>query len=337
MLIKKVGEKNISKFLIIQTAFIGDVILATSLVESLKQKYPEAKIDFLLRKGNESLLQNHPKINEVIIFDKKNRKYKNLLKIISIIRKNKYDVVINVQRFFTTGIITSLSGAKSKIGFDKNPLSFLFSHKVKHQITNKGTFIHEVNRNLQLLKPLSEPEFIRPKLYPDEKDFNTIPQKDYICFAPGSVWKTKQFPIEKWIELADKVPQNLVIYLIGGKDDFEICEEIKSKSQNKNIENIAGSINLLKSAALISGAKMTYTNDSAPMHLASAMNAPVAAIFCSTVPEFGFGPLSDESFIFQNKHNLKCRPCNLHGKKSCPEGHFLCGHIEIDEMSDIID
>ena len=114
------------KFLIIQTAFIGDVVLATPLIEKLKQFYPDSEIDFLLRKGNEGLLTGHPLLRQVLIFDKKKGKYKNLFSLINTIRKEKYDHVINLQRFFASGMLTAFSGAKHTIGFDKSPLSFFF-------------------------------------------------------------------------------------------------------------------------------------------------------------------------------------------------------------------
>src|SRR5258706_11285099 len=140
------------KFLIIQTAFIGDVVLATVIIEKLHADFPNAQIDFLLRKGNESLLTGHPYLNEILAWDKKQGKTKNLFKLIQIVRKKKYDRLINVQRFFSTGLITAFSGAKEKIGFDKNPLSFLFDKKVKHIIGTKENAVHEVQRNLALVK-----------------------------------------------------------------------------------------------------------------------------------------------------------------------------------------
>src|SRR5689334_10534453 len=140
------------KFLIIQTAFIGDVVLATVIIEKLHANYPDAQIDFLLRKGNEGLLLNHPCLNEVLIWNKKEDKTKNLFKLIQFIRKKKYDKVINVQRFFSTGLLTALSDAKEKIGFDKNPISFLFDKKIKHVVGTKDNPVHEVERNLSLVK-----------------------------------------------------------------------------------------------------------------------------------------------------------------------------------------
>jgi heptosyltransferase-2 len=88
---------------------------------------------------------------------------------------------------------------------------------------------------------------------------------------------------------------------------------------------LSGKLSLLKSAALMQGAEHNYVNDSGPLHIASAMNASVTAFFCSTVPDFGFGPLSENSTIKQVE-GLDCRPCGLHGHKECPKGHFNCGN-----------
>ena len=121
-----------NKILVIQTAFIGDVILATPLVEALHQAFPKATIDFLLRKGNEGLLVGHPYLRRVIVWNKKEEKLKNQLRIIRELRKEHYDVAINLQRFLSTGIFMVLSGANVRIGFKKNPLSQFFTHQIEH-------------------------------------------------------------------------------------------------------------------------------------------------------------------------------------------------------------
>src|SRR5947208_488432 len=120
------------KILVIQTAFIGDVVLATALIENIHAAFPDAQIDFLLRKGNEALLAKHPFLNQVLIWDKKEGKLPNLFNLLRQIRKQKYDKVINVQRFAATGFVTAFSGGKETIGFDKNPFSALFTRKVSH-------------------------------------------------------------------------------------------------------------------------------------------------------------------------------------------------------------
>jgi heptosyltransferase-2 len=321
------------KILVIQTAFTGDVVLATALIEKLHLSFPGAQIDFLVRKGNEGLLSNHPFLHEVLVWNKKENKNKNLLRLFKKIRKEKYDKVISLQRFASTGILTAFSGAKEKIGFDKNPLSFLFTKKIKHDLSNKK---HEVERNNELIQHFTDDSFTKPRLYPSSANYNEIKKytlQPYVCMMPASVWFTKQYPVDKWIDFINNFPSVYNIFLLGGKEDATLCEKIKEKSINNKIEILAGKLNFLSSVALMKNAAMNYTNDSAPLHFASAVDAPVTAIFCSTVPAFGFYPLSSKSFIVETKEILTCRPCSLHGLKACPLGHFKCAYtIETSQL-----
>ena len=323
------------QFLIIQTAFIGDVVLATGIIEKLSTYYPEAKIDFILRKGNEGLLVNHPKIRQLIIWDKTKNKFGNLLKILNQVRRTRYDKVINVQRFAATGLLTGFSGAKQTIGFDKNPMSFLFGRKIKHIISAGGTVRHEIERNNDLVADFTDQVAFRPRLYPARADFDFVLKyktRTYITVSPASVWFTKQYPKEKWISFLKKLPGDLGIYFLGGPGDKLLAEEIKEAITKSQVENLCGKLTFLQSAALMNDATMNYVNDSAPMHFASAMNAPVTAIYCSTLPLFGFGPLSDQSHIIEIPEPLYCRPCGLHGRSACPEGHFFCAYKIRDEQ-----
>ena len=316
------------RILIIQTAFIGDVILSTPVIEKLNHKYPKAQIDFLLRKGNESLFQHDHRIHRLLIWDKQKGRYKSLFRLIKTVRANRYQLVINLHRFASTGLITWLSGADLKVGFDKNPFSFSYDIKEKHRI-KPG--IHEVDRNLSLIEALTDDSRICPSLIlgREPEKVRSLKRESYIVMAPASVWFTKQLPEEKWIELIEKVSSGHNVYLIGAKGDYDLCERIRSACQSKRIQNLCGQFSILESAMLMKDAVMNYVNDSAPLHLASAVNAPVTVFYCSTVPDFGFGPLSEESRIIQIDQKLTCRPCGLHGKRTCPQGHFKCGY-EID-------
>lgn len=321
------------KILIIQTAFIGDVVLATSVVEKIKKHFPECQIDFLLRKGNESLLTNNPHIANVIIFDKKNEKIKNIFKLAKQIRQYRYDKVINLHRFASSGYIAGRSKAKERIGFNKNPMSFMYTHKINHIIDFKGKGTHEIERNLKLIEHFTNDKFEKPRLYPSEADFEKVKHFDkYICMAPASVWFTKQYPKQNWAKLIKALSDKYTICLLGGPGDIDLCKEIKNNSGSDNVEILAGSLSFLESAALMKEAAMNFVNDSAPLHFASAVDAPVAALFCSTIPAFGFTPVSDESIVIETHHDLDCRPCGLHGKKECPKGHFKCGDIAIDDI-----
>jgi heptosyltransferase-2 len=326
------------KFLIIQTAFLGDVVLATAVAEKLHSFYPGSQIDFLVRAGNEGLFDNHPFVRQVWVWNKKKQKYLSLLRTARLLRKEKYDYAINLQRFATTGFLTLFSGAKIKIGFSKNPLSAFFTYRYAHEVsTSDGTgFKHETDRNQQLIATLTDSASAKPRLYPSEQDYARVAEfigdAPFITIAPASVWFTKQYPESKWIDFIDTIKSQNV-YLLGGPGDKELCDRIRKASSHKAIFNLAGKLNYLQTCALMKAAVMNYTNDSAPLHFASAMNAAVTAVYCSTIPAFGFGPLSLNSYIVQLEDALYCRPCGLHGYRQCPEGHFKCAlSIETSQL-----
>jgi heptosyltransferase-2 len=316
--------------LVVQTAFIGDVVLATALLESLHQQHPTAAISVLVRKGNEALFKDHPFLSEVLVWDKKTKKYKHLFQIIRQIRQRKFDLLINVQRFAATGLISIFSGAKITIGFDKNPFSIFFTKRIKHIFSRGDLDLHEIQRNHQLIATDKQPEPVRPRLYPSQDDYAKVAgylQSPYICMAPASVWFTKQYPEAQWAKLLNLIPEKYTVYLLGAPSDGETCLNILSASQRSNSFSLAGQLNFLQSAAIMQTAVMNYVNDSAPMHFASSVNAPVTAIYCSTIPAFGYGPLSDNSHTIEVKQALDCRPCGIHGRKECPQGHFNCAKL----------
>ncbi|HVZ24790.1 MAG TPA: glycosyltransferase family 9 protein [Sediminibacterium sp.] len=323
--------------LIIQTAFIGDAVLATGLLEKMHLAFPEAKLDILVRKGNEGLFRQHPFLQEVLVWQKQTKKYLHWWKLLRRIRQKKYDLVINVQRFAATGLLTALSGAGKTIGFDKNPFSFLFTHIIPHRI-EPG--VHEYIRNHDLIRTITDDIPAKPRLYPAPADLaavETYRQTAYCCMAPASVWFTKQYPAQKWVELIRALPPAYTVYLIGAPGDRALCEEIRLASGRENLYNLSGKLSFLAAAALQAGAVMNYVNDSAPLHFASAVNAPVTAVYCSTLPSFGFGPLSDESHIVELDEILSCRPCGLHGQRSCPQRHFHCAfHIRVAQLLQVL-
>lgn len=317
------------RFLLIQTAFLGDVILATPVVSELKRLYPDSEIDVLVRKGNESILANHPDIRQVFTLNKKQGKFSEIKRLVRLFRAQRYDEVINLHRFGSSGIITWLSGGKQKVGFDKNPFAFSYAIKIRHEIGNGK---HEVERNLELIAHHGAEKLVKPHVYPSNADHAAVAQlveQPFYTLAPASVWFTKQLPEAKWVQLAQQLAKKGMVYLVGGPDDKDLCERIRVAAGLPDSANLAGQLSLLQSCALFSKAQRCYVNDSGPLHMASAVNAPTTAFFCATVPRFGFGPLSDDSEIRETTEVLSCRPCGLHGGKVCPEGHFKCGNISI--------
>ncbi len=321
------------RILVIQTAFIGDAILGTALLERLQGEFPEARIDYLVRNGNQGLFQGHPYLNEVLVWNKRESKYVGLWQMLKVVRNNRYDAVYNIQRYAASGLLTGLSGASLRIGYQNNPFSFLFTQSVRHRLGKGFKSVHEVDRVLDLFE--TNEIRIEPRLYPTEADFEKVNEyapQPYITIAAASVWFTKQFPMDKWVDFIEKVPKELIVYLIGGRSDRSLANHIIELA-NRPVTDLTGELHLLETAALMKNAEMNYANDSAPVHIASAVNAPIAEVYCSTVPEFGFTPLSDHSVIVQTTQKLDCRPCGIHGRSNCPKGHFKCATtISVDEL-----
>lgn len=327
--------------LIIQTAFTGDVILALPVAQRIRSEWPEATIHFLVRKGNENLLEHNPSIDKIWIWDKRQNKLSNLFSLLFQLRKFHFDLAVNCQRFFSTGFLMSLLKAKEKRGFSENPLSNFYSQSFPHTLSPKGTQnpIHEVNRNISLLSGLMSTKILPPKIIPIPDELNKVqslvPEGKWIVLAPASVWFTKQWPLERWKELISLLPEDFIPILVGAPGDYELADKVLGNRLNGL--NLCGKLSLRESAALMYLAHRVVCNDSAPLHLASAVSAPISAIFCSTIPEFGFYPLSPDSIIIQESQGLACRPCGLHGKKACPETHFKCGlNISAQQVLDSI-
>ena len=169
----------------------------------------------------------------------------------------------------------------------------------------------------------------RPQLFPSGEDLkrvNSIIHDRYssdmpiVSVAPGSVWLTKRWPVEYFEKLIKLLEGNGIgIIIIGGEEDKDIADRLYSCK----VLSLAGELTLLESAAAISLTKAIVTNDSAPLHMASAMDIPTVAIFGATTSIFGFGPLADNSVILE-KSSLECRPCGRHGGNKCRKKHFNC-------------
>ena len=327
------------RILIIQTAFIGDVVLTIPLVKVLKEYQNDIEIDFLCIPETANLLNGNPMINEVIVYDKKgtDKGFTGLINIFKKIRKRKYDIVLSPHRSYRSALISFLSNSQNRISFDKSSLGFLYTQKVEYL---KG--VHEIIRNLKLLEPLGiqKTKIVKPDLFPGEVDKTTVDKlfkshgindRDrFIIVAPGSVWFTKRFPEEKFINLLNYFSEDdIKIVLIGSKSDYELCDRIINASNNKMIYNLAGELSLLQSTELIKRGKLIITNDSAPLHIANSVGTDGVAIFGATVTDFGFYPYGKNDVVFEI-NGLDCRPCGIHGGNKCPVKTFDC-MLQVDE------
>lgn len=313
------------KVLIFHTAFIGDIVLSTSLIKKLYKAYDNPDITYVTTPAGASLLKNNPYLYKIISYDKRG-KDKGLKAIFSLgtkLKKEKFDIAIIPHRYLRSSFIGWLSGAKLIIGYEIAAGSFFLNKKVSY---NKDQ--HEVERLLSLVDSDKEIDD-KLELYPGRKEISKIDAiwekynlYDYkkIVIAPGSKWFTKMWPIDYFNLLLKELNEfkNLKIILIGGNDELKL-----PIMEGSNVINMIGKTSLLELAELIKRSDLIVTNDSSPIHIASAFDTFIIAIFGATVKELGFFPWSKNSVVIEN-NNLNCRPCGLHGGKSCPVGHFKC-------------
>ena len=321
-------------YIIYQTAFIGDIVLLTSMLRSIKAIDSRGEIIVVTTPPGSEILAHNSDITELLVYDKRNgdRGYKGFRGIVSRIREiigSRDSVFFSPHRFMRASLIGFLIGSRIRIGFERSILSFLYTHRVPYRLG-----MHEIERNHELViayfgEEMSRAKPERPRLFPSEDTyrrvrgllFSSFREADrIIAVAPGSIWPTKRWPLEYYGELLRLLEsRGIGVILIGGEEDRGICSRLESETAL----NLAGELTLLESAAAIGTVGAIVTNDSAPLHIASAMNVPTVAIFGATTSSLGFGPLAEGSVVVEND-DIHCRPCGRHGGKSCRYEHLDC-------------
>ncbi len=310
---------SINKILIIHTAFIGDLILLAPLVHETRKAFKDAAIHILGIPLVAAIYEHDPAVTRFIAYDKKNKDkgYAGFYRVVQKLKREQYDLALIPHRSLRSALLAKLARVPKRIGFDQSAGAFLMTHLVKYKHN-----IHEVERNISLLESYLNRK-IEPKLTlitsdtQKEKAGQIIEKlnKPVIAVAPGSVWFTKRWPTRYYAALISALLRaNISVILLGGPKDRELVKTLPT--DRKNILNLVDQLSLLESAEVIGNCSLLISNDSAPMHLASAMNTSVIAIFGPTVPAFGFYPYKVEHKIIQN--NLECRPCGMHGSAECP-------------------
>ena len=327
------------KILIIQTAFPGDAILTLPMIQTLWKNNPDCIIDVIAIPTTSDIFSSSPYVSNVIVYDKrgKNKSVLSLLKFASDLRKNKYDVLYSPHRSFRTALIVLLSRVKDSYGFDISSLSWVYKSKVKYERS-----FHEVKRNLSLIGKSEIDWMIKPQMnLPDPKNLlQNIPTSELVALAPGSVWETKKYPVEKFRQIVSELcEKKYFILLLGGKDDHDLCEKLNIMPNTQTM-NLAGKLSIIESTSVLTNCKLLISNDSAPTHMGMAADIPVLTIYCSTIPGFGFYPYNSKSFSL-TYNDLECKPCGIHGHQKCPEGTFECAHklnpsLVMDKIMEIL-
>jgi ADP-heptose:LPS heptosyltransferase len=305
---------NINKILIIRLSSLGDILLSTPLIRSIKKNFSHITIDYLLREEYKDILINNPYINKLFFF-KKDNSY-----ITDEPFSDSYDLVIDLQNNFRSSGIKKKIKTKNVKTFNKRTLDKLLL--VKFKINRLKDSKQIPARYAESVDGLNLDEEGLDLFTGNIKASINGKEKDYIGFAPGSRHFTKTWPRDYYISLGKKLSNTeKTIALFGGKEDREICEEI-SKGIPNSID-LSNDNDLLLTAVNVKECIAIACNDSGLMHTACAMKIPVLAFWGSTVREFGFTPYKNNNLILENK-TLSCRPCSHIGRENCPKNHFKC-------------
>ncbi len=311
--------------LVIQTAFAGDLVLTTPLISACETCIPGARIDVLCVPSAAGLLENHPSIHDAIVYDK--RGGESLAAMMRTLSRRSYDLCLTPHRSMRSALLARSSRARIRVSFDRSAGGPLHTHRVPYDRS-----IHEVRRNLSLLHALDLVPDLEtpPRLYPGDSDIEAardiidrLGGRPVICIAPGSVWATKRWTEEGFTGLTKAFLDTHAVVLLGGAADRVLCSRIVASVANAGCISTAGDLSYLASAALLERADVLVSNDSAPVHIASAVSTPVVEIFGATSPAFGFTPFGVPHRIVEVR-GLPCKPCAIHGGERCPQKHFSC-------------
>jgi heptosyltransferase-2 len=310
-----------SATLVIQTAFLGDVVLTTPLLAALAERH--GSVDVVTTPAAAGLLETHPAVGAVIRYDKRgaDRGLRGLWRLGRRLRSRRYARVYLPHRSWRSAALALLAGAGERTGFADSPAAATYTRRVPRAASG-----HEVERLLALAGAATgdgAPAVDLALTADDRAAADAWLQErglgpGFVALAPGSIWGTKRWP--GYAELAAGLDAPVVV--LGSREDAPLAETVVAAAPGR-AHSAAGTLGLRAAAALIARASVLVTNDSAPLHLATAVATPVVAIFGPTVPGFGFGPRGPRDLVVEHPA-LSCRPCSAHGPQVCPLRHHRC-------------
>lgn len=303
------------KILIIRLSSLGDILLTTPLIRTIKKKYPQTQIDFMLKEEYFDLLKNNPYINKILPYSKETSNHP----IIQSSNHSEYDLIIDLQNNLRSRRITSKLNSHT-VRFKKYSLRKFLFVKTKINLMKKLPSIPvRYAETIGLELDNEGVEIISDK----QPNKNLVGLENLVGICPGAKHFTKRYPIEFHKELCKLLlEKNFNVVLFGGKIDKSICAEISDEIPQ--VINLQNEDDILQTVSDMKLCDTIICNDSGLMHVASSLNKKLIAIFGSTVKEFGFMPYNCKNFIIVENQDLNCRPCSHIGRASCPKSHFKC-------------
>ncbi len=324
-----------ARTLVIQTAFLGDLILTTGLLALLAER--SGPVDVVTTPAARPLVETHPAVRRAIGYDKRgvDRGVLGLLRLARDLRKGRYARAFLPHRSHRSAALARLAGIPERIGYAGSPGAWSYTRRIVRPESG-----HEAERLLALAEPAPGTR-ATVSLGLTESDFREADQwlarrgvsGPFVAMAPGSIWGTKRWPGYPGLAAALDRP----VVVVGSPVDRLLVAPDVAGAAPDRVHLAAGEVSLRASAALIARASVLVTNDSAPLHMATAVGTPVVAIFGPTVPRFGFGPRGPKDQIVELA-GLECRPCSSHGPQVCPLGHHRCmNELGVDRVAGVVE
>lgn len=322
------------KLLIIRFSSIGDIVLTTPVVRTLKTTYPDAEIHYLTKPQYAPLLRHNPYLSQIHLLDQ------SLNQTVSHLKKEHFDYVIDLHKSLRSRIVRLRLGVKSYSFPKLNWQKWLYVNFKINRMPN----VHLVDRYMEAVEPLDvKMDNLGLDMFLDESDeFDRkwLPEafrQEFVVYAIGGQHNTKKLPYLRMVELCDRIGKPTI--LIGGKEDAEMgqriedffsheadaeyAEGLRQLGKDAQILNLCGKLTLTQSASLIRQARVIFTHDTGMMHIAAAFRKQIYSIWGNTTPHFGMYPYRTKFTVFEN-NKLGCRPCSKIGHAQCPKGHFKC-------------
>jgi len=327
------------RILLIDTAYLGDLVLATPLVRAAAEHSSEGRVDIMTSPAGAPVLEDHPLVGSMYVFHKRDsqRGIAGMRAAIAWIRGRAPQATIMPRRSLRTLLVARAAGVPCRIGFDHGFSRLLLTHPVPFRES-----LHQVERNLELMRPLG----VRPsstgkpghplEVFPSQRDREVVDDwlgrnglqhpGSFFAMAPGSVWTTKRWPTQRFAQLAVGLGVEKPVLIIGGREEKALAAAMMaslpaalsgSVHDATGLFTAAGSVHLLRHAAVL------ISNDSGALHLGQAAGIPLVAIYGPTAPSLGYAPRG-EGHALLGRDDLACRPCGRHGAMHCPQSHWRC-------------
>ena len=324
----------VSYQVVVQTAFLGDLLLSISLLKSIRKTYPDDKIVLVCKRGLGDYFLKENLVD--LIFEVRKNNRSDYAEVKKKLNKIKISNLFCVHRSIRSQLLCWQIKADLKIGFESFLGKFIFNKTVEF----KSSWPEPLRQlwimsavDLVLKDELQQTDWSYLNKNKNAFDLNPLPEKfssmqtatskgKKICLFPGSVWATKKWTEAGFCEAGNFFAnQGYEIFLMGGADEREICQKIKLKLPSAQV--IAGQKSIMESIEFIKSSVLVICNDSAPAHMAASVNTDVVAVFGPTTLDLGFRPWTNRVKVVQNMA-LNCRPCGKHGHQQCPLKHHHC-------------